>query len=81
MTHSQEPWLLWQQANVIRVEDVDGKCVTGGCLGIGIYDWLLLKPIDAERIVACVNFCAGVPTETLTDPNTKLAMQSNYPVT
>jgi hypothetical protein len=62
--HTKEPW------NVGFIEDVPGEkyWVIGG-------DSLLFARLpsnhpvmlaNAERIVACVNYCAGIPTDVLT---------------
>jgi hypothetical protein len=63
--HTKEPW------NVGFIEDVPGEkyWVIGG-------DSLLFARLpsnhpvmlaNAERIVACVNYCAGIPTDVLTN--------------
>jgi hypothetical protein len=53
--HSPEPWRIDEQN---RVTDATGHIVMFGeldCIEAG----------DPRRIVACVNACAGIPTEAL----------------
>ena len=59
--HRPEPWKAieqavpdWELSSSIRDKD-DGTVVWPGAVGL----------MDARRIVACVNACAGLPTEWL----------------
>jgi hypothetical protein len=60
--HSPEPW---QQGKRIVNSIVDAT---------DFHVCLTSRPIDAERIVRCVNFCAGIHSETL-----ELINQSGFP--
>lgn len=59
MSHSPEPW------KVEPSDEHDGRYeIDHGCDGsVPGCDGLFRE--DAARIVACVNFCAGIPTEVL----------------
>jgi len=71
MSHSLEPWWIEPLANNDRraeihsgertVHEVDGY-VTSPCV---VAYKVLPTTEDAERIAACVNACAGIPTEEL----------------
>jgi hypothetical protein len=58
--HSPEPW---------RFENIPGRKGAGAVRDVG--DFVVARtlpeamPGDARRIVACVNACAGIPTEAL----------------
>lgn len=55
MSHTKEPW-SWcigvMESVQVAIDGADGSEITG---------WL--EPKNARRIVACVNACAGLPTE------------------
>ena len=65
MTHSPEPWKYihpddlpygWDPVpDSASISDTETSMVVDSC-----------KIADAERIVACVNFCAGISTDQLT---------------
>lgn len=54
MSHSPEPWRT-SSPRFIRCADGVGYVVADACC-----------PEDADRIVACVNACRGIPTDELT---------------
>lgn len=66
MEHTPEPWsaerdegmlyLLTQDRRVIALLSDDERALTSGLEG---------TEADARRIVACINACVGIPTETL----------------
>lgn len=63
MTHSPEPWKLETPPSDkwVQIVDANGKVVDDDLCRPA-------KPLlmeDFERIVACVNACAGIPTEDL----------------
>lgn len=63
MTHSPEPWKLETPPSDkwVQIVDANGKVVDDDLPRPA-------KPLlmeDFERIVACVNACAGIPTEDL----------------
>lgn len=63
MTHSPEPWHTGQEhEGMCQIEDANKRLV-------GTLKYPLLSALqgsaNSERIVACVNACAGVPTESL----------------
>lgn len=55
--HTPEPWFVYEFNNVVYSRDKDGisKSITRA----------FSSAADARRIVACVNACAGISTETL----------------
>jgi hypothetical protein len=57
--HTKEPWEVVMNRNAMghSIKRPDGGSVVLGALN---YE-------DARRIVACVNACAGIPTEMLED--------------
>ena len=61
MSHSLEPWTK----DIVDDDDHDPHELfdTNGELVLG--DPYILSDANAERIVACVNACAGIPTKTL----------------
>lgn len=64
MTHSIEPWVVESEENNLDFE-MDMKVVSGSRAICHFYD---LSPEDvsnANRIVACVNACAGIKTQDL----------------
>ena len=60
MSHSPEPWAVCgcDGSKVCRIPTIDFKHDTVA---------VTQNPADAERIVACVNACKGIPTEALQD--------------
>src|SRR3989304_2986272 len=66
--HTREPWHLYHENKVIEIHDgtSDAKSSivfwTGFDAGDKSYEE---KLANAHRIVACVNACAGIPTEQL----------------
>lgn len=58
MSHSLEPWRVgtadYLGEDLRRVEDANGVSVLADCS---------CEKDDAARIVACVNFCRGIPTK------------------
>ena len=54
MNHTPEPWQVSAGS-----QDYTGLCNKDKSIGTGI------SQVDARRIVACVNACAGIPTESL----------------
>lgn len=67
MTHSPEPWKtdFWLDGPM-RVVDAEGEDVCGVIIEFGGFSSpIYSKPENMERIVACVNACEGIPTETL----------------
>lgn len=52
--HTKEPWSVGSQG---LVQTMDGELLVGGGMD--------LAKRNARRIVACVNACAGISTETL----------------
>lgn len=57
MTHSPEPWKLGRCFDADCIADASGEDVYGTDEEIA--------RVDLERIVACVNACAGIPTDVL----------------
>ena len=63
MEHTPEPWRfdargIWQEAEVwTRARQVVSSCDDGYCDPV--------SKANAIRIVACVNACAGIPTDVL----------------
>ena len=72
MTHSPEPWECHDKGTefptICKVRD-DGSCheiaELTGCQGMTHEE----RVANGERIVACVNACAGIPTEELVNCN------------
>lgn len=71
-THSPEPWRSWAPADGDCAKDDTGETYAAGDLSRSMYDTtgrIILSSCgnkaDARRIVACVNACAGIPTEAL----------------
>ena len=66
MSHTPEPWEVWTSNSHIRISscgrDGDVCCATIASDGMAV---LSISIADAERIVACVNACAGISTEAL----------------
>jgi len=58
--HTPEPWNLIQYAQVYSKDRLIADCRSWIPSGIDTN--------NAERIVACVNACKGIPTEVLSDP-------------
>jgi len=65
MTHSPEPWNAGKLGGVQPV--VMHPTSEGGFMEVA----RVLRNEDANRIVACVNACAGIETETLTSMTLK----------
>ena len=72
MTHSPEPWFIWIGVGRVLIfdaqnagDDADNRPVAA--VDINDYDQLEDAKRDADRIVACVNFCRQFSTEYLTD--------------
>lgn len=59
MSHSPEPWKLYEDAHIVGVEDHERVIADCGP------ETDVRCRANARRIVACVNFCAGVSTEDL----------------
>jgi hypothetical protein len=59
MNHSPEPWTTDSFESGGYIADADGNPVAYQD------DYEQLTREDAERIVACVNFCRGIPTDVL----------------
>jgi len=59
MSHGPEPWSYEGRGTLV---DADDESIT-----YFTHEWGedVLSDADAERIVACVNACAGIPTEAL----------------
>ena len=58
MNHSKEPWTVDINSNDAWIKQADGQHITG-------YGNGEVSVADAERIVACVNACRGIPNEEL----------------
>lgn len=70
-THSGEPWWLGTMLVDPGVEGWDGTVQSGPSDEEKAYEVAEVRDeTDAERIVVCVNFCAGVPTNRLADAGT-----------
>lgn len=52
---SKEPWRYLKKSNHIRDAELEPVCK-----GSGFYSYA-----DMERAVACINACAGIPTDKL----------------
>jgi hypothetical protein len=69
MSQFNEPWVLGEEhESMCRIESADGKIVAVANGGSGIYlpNTTDCAPHDiANRIVACVNACRGIPTNML----------------
>lgn len=70
MPHSPEPWRTgWEISSQVALEDANGKTI--GIMGrrgaIVLPGHAQQDPPDAniQRIIACVNACARIPTEEL----------------
>jgi hypothetical protein len=74
MSHSPEPWRIEDRKDsdydkyvtildANNVEVIEGGLSGEDCCACAGHPAML--PIDAERIVACVNACRGIPTEEL----------------
>ena len=64
MNHSPEPWratILPDKVGCDKITDNSGHEVWSN----DGWEPTSLEPDDLQRIVACVNFCAGIPTEDL----------------
>lgn len=71
MNHTPEPWVVGTNFGCIHKGLPDGRRINGAlviCQGNNDQ-----ANANARRIVACVNACAGIPTETLED--TKLFIE------
>lgn len=71
MSHTPEPWRVYESPDddMITCDAVKGRyliycTMAGGCGDKPLVDENEQKA-NASRIVACVNACAGVDTETL----------------
>jgi len=66
MSHTPEPWEVWTSNSHIRISscgrDGDVCCATIASDGMAV---LSISIADAERIVACINACAGLPQDAL----------------
>ena len=69
MNHSPTPWVLGCQEFTIE----DGQNYAVATMAGAYVDQQSLAQANAERIVACVNACASIPTESLTTLNWQLA--------
>lgn len=58
MTHSPEPWRKGEYDDIV---DRDGVSIIFGYNG----DLAFRTEEDCDRVLACVNACAGIPTENL----------------
>jgi hypothetical protein len=58
--HTKEPWAIHNSKNLIAILDYEGKHLAE-LWQRKEYD----SVANARRIVACVNACAGIPTEAL----------------
>lgn len=68
MTHSQEPWISEGLPSALKgIARFEGMIGNDPCGFSGELNHIgnTLKKEDADRIVACVNACAGIPTEDL----------------
>jgi len=66
MDHNPAPWRVGKHGSVVcdtPVPDIDGSDATEYYGGHLIAE--SITPSNARRIVACANFCEGVPTEIL----------------
>ena len=73
--HSPEPW---------RVEDYNSNCgyvfdANGDDIHSGYFDGEM-EHANAQRIVACVNFCMGLPDSVLArrDPTAYVTLNSSF---
>lgn len=63
MKHTQEPWDVHQDAAGIIVAKVNPDL---SLLGLDLDEYAcFMNEEDARRVVACVNACAGIPTDDL----------------
>lgn len=60
--HSPEPWHVIDTCARRFINDADGKGVASASMRVEAVNGLELAEANAERIVACVNACAGIPT-------------------
>ena len=69
MTHSPEPWAKGEgHESSAQLVDATGKRIADVRAGYGIRlpcDAIQEPDANIDRIVACVNACAGIPTEAL----------------
>jgi len=61
--HTPEPWRLYPPGACVPHYDVRERIVSDCPSGRSVSD--PISEADARRIVACVNACAGIPTEAL----------------
>jgi len=55
--HTEEPWHVDTPLGHLSIFSAEGNCIIPTYPGI--------KAANARRIVACINACAGIPTEAL----------------
>jgi len=71
MSHSPEPWRVVPSPcsipsdNMVNIVDATGVDVVGDIACVEENRAPYTCPEDADRIVACVNFCAGLTNEFL----------------
>lgn len=63
MAHSPEPWSVKDDDGWLRIDCANGFLVEWPPAGWSAYG--RMDQEDAERSVACVNACRGIPTEKL----------------
>jgi hypothetical protein len=77
VSHSPEPWTTTgtdrnpdgRLVTIDGIYDANGELVADACLGAAYCEDVgLMNAPDLERIVACVNYCQGIPTEQLKHP-------------
>ena len=71
MNHTKEPWEYGQFSDTLRVKTEDEEIAR---LSLRYYGLDNKAPANAQRIVACVNACAGITNEVLEDGIIKKAL-------
>lgn len=77
MKHSPEPWMVGGLKGYTRqsiVPKTDEGTYASYCIAKSV------RAEDADRIVAAVNACAGIPTEQLIDPHQCLLSMADFAV-
>jgi hypothetical protein len=68
-SHTAEPWRVATTADFFPLEEGETPrlCSIDGADGrsVAVSDYYVITEANARRIVACVNACAGIDTETL----------------
>jgi hypothetical protein len=67
MSDFNEPWKLVGESGKPIITDADCGIIADWCVGTAACEEMgdFIDQEYAARIVACVNFCAGIPTEEL----------------